>query len=65
MRVYTLTELGKRLARTKDSDSLEMRVLNFLYDNKSSTEEELYVVGGERHVMRHLVERGLVKELTT
>ena len=64
MRVYALTELGKRIASKGEGSDEEVRVLQFLKSNKASTDDEVEVSGGERYILRHLVERGLVKELT-
>ena len=40
-----------------------MKVLNFLRENKTSTEDELECVGSERWILRRLEERGLIQEL--
>lgn len=63
MRVYALTDLGKKITRNMDGDNEEMRVLNYLRDNKTATDDQLDVVA-ERWVVRSLKQRGLVKELT-
>lgn len=63
MRVYALTELGKKVTHSVDADSDEMRVLNYLRDNKTATDDQLDVVG-ERWIVRRLKRRGLIKELT-
>ncbi len=63
MRVYTLTELGKRVTRNMDGGTEEMRVLNYLRDNKSATDDQLDIVG-DRATVRLLKKRGLIKELT-
>lgn len=65
IRVFALTELGKRIALTKNGDDEEMRVLQFLKENRTGTDDELSVAGGERYTIRRLKERGLLKELTT
>lgn len=65
VRVYTLTDTGRKVV-TRDAGSTssdEMRVLNYLRDNKSATDDQLDVVA-ERWVVRSLKEHGLVKELT-
>ncbi|KKN45378.1 hypothetical protein LCGC14_0683640 [marine sediment metagenome] len=41
-----------------------MRVLNYLRDNKTATDDQLDVVG-ERWVVKRLKKRGLIKELTS
>ncbi len=63
MRVYALTDLGKRITRTMEGNTEEMRVLNYLRDNKTATDDQLDVVA-ERWVVRSLKRRGLIKELT-
>ncbi len=64
MRLFALTEAGKT-ASTRDGSDEESRVLRYLRENKTGTDDELEVVGGERYIMRSLKEHGLVKELTT
>ena len=64
IRVYGLTELGRRIASTKDGNDEETRVLQFIRENRTVTDDELEVAGGESYIVRHLKERGLVKELT-
>ena len=65
IRVYALTELGKKIALTKNGDDEEIRVLQFLKENRTGTDDELSVAGGERYTIRQLKERGLIKELTS
>lgn len=64
MRVYGLTDLGRKVTRSMDGSGDEMRVLNYLRDNKTATDDQLDVVG-ERWVVRGLKRRGLIKELTS
>jgi len=65
MRIFTLSKLGRRVTKdyTGEGDS-EMKILNFLRENHTATEDELEVVGGERWMLRRLEERGLIRELT-
>jgi hypothetical protein len=64
MRVYALTGLGKKVTRDANgTNSEEMRVLNYLRDNKTATDDQLDVVGG-RWIVRRLVGNKLIKELT-
>jgi len=65
MRVFGLTELGKRIVSTRDGSDEEMRVLQFLRENRTGTDDELEVAGGEMYILRQLKDRGLVRELTT
>lgn len=45
-------------------DADEMRILAYLRDNKTATDDQLDVVG-ERWLVRRLKQRGLLKELTS
>jgi len=64
VRIYALTDLGKKVTRNFDgANSDEMRILNYLRDYKTATDDELDKVG-ERWVVRRLKSRGLIKELT-
>lgn len=65
MQIYGLTKLGKKIAVTKDGSDEEMRVLQFLRENRTGTEDELSIVGGERYILKRLKGQGLVRELTT
>lgn len=65
MRVYSLTKLGRKVTVDRTGGSEEMKVLQFLRENKTATSDELEVVGGERYVLRRLKSRGLITELTT
>jgi len=64
MRVYSLTELGKQVAKNKWEDSDEFRVLDYLRRNKSGTETEMDVIT-ERYTLNKLKREGLIRELTT
>ena len=59
-----MTALGKKVTASRSDNSDEMKVLQFLRENKTATDDELSVIG-ERWVVRRLRDRGLVKELTT
>jgi len=66
MKVYGITKLGRRVASdSTSSGGEEMRTLDYLRNNRTATEDELEVVGGERWLMNRLVRQGLAKELTT
>ncbi|KKL03930.1 hypothetical protein LCGC14_2621240, partial [marine sediment metagenome] len=52
MRIFGLTDLGKKVASTKEGDDEEMRTLQYLRENKTGTDSELEVVGGEGYVLR-------------
>ena len=65
MRVFALTKLGKDVTRNYSGDSdEELRILQYIRENKTATDGELDVVG-ERWMVRNLKSRGLVKELTS
>jgi len=64
MRVFTLTKLGRKVTSTRDSSDSELRILQYIRENKTATDDELDVVG-ERWQVRSLREHGLIKELTT
>lgn len=64
MRVFALTELGRKIASTRDGTSDELRVLQHIKENRTATDDELDVVS-ERYIVRGLKEKGLIKELTT
>ena len=66
MKVYALTKLGLKVAKAKDgtSSSEEMRVLGYVRDSKTATEDELGVVA-DTFTVRRLKKQGLLQELTT
>ena len=65
MRVYKITDEGRKAFRTGGGDSEEVRVLDYLMNSpgRSATDDQLDVVG-ERWVVKGLKRRGLIKELT-
>lgn len=65
IQIFSLTKLGRDATRNSSNGSDELRVLNFLRDNKTATDSELEVAGGERWLLRRLKSQGLIKELTT
>ena len=62
MKVYSLTSVGKEVVRNRTGDADTLRVLDFLYDNKTATEEEL-AIAGERWKIRSLRRHGLIRQL--
>ena len=65
MKVFALTDLGKKIVKNRESSSDgEMKVLQFIRENRTATDSELEVVGGN-YLVRGLKRKGLVKELTT
>ena len=66
MRVYALTELGRKVARTKTGATSEMRILQYLYENRTATDSELEnIAEGARYQCNSMKRRNLVRELTT
>lgn len=66
IRIYGLTKLGKKITSNGASgDGEEVKVLQYLRENRTATDSELEVVGGERWLLKRLKSRGLVQELTT
>ncbi len=63
-KIYTLTKLGKRAYKDCSVSREELGILEYLKENKSASEDQLEVVGGERWILRGLEKRGLIKELT-
>lgn len=63
-RIYKITKLGKRVVRDSSLAEDELRILQYLKDNKSASSSQLEVAGGERWMLRSLQRRKLVKELT-
>lgn len=64
MKFFALTKLGKKVARTKEGSTDEMRIVNYLAENKTASEDELdIVVEGGRIIAKRLVQDKLVVEL--
>lgn len=64
MKIFSLTKLGRKVASNHVGENEEGRVLRYLSENKTASDSELEVVGGEGWLVRRLVKSGLVKELT-
>ena len=62
MKVFVLTDVGKKVVRNRTGDADTLRVLDFLYDNKTATEEEL-AIAGERWKIRSLKRHGLINQI--
>jgi len=64
MKLYALTDLGKKAVRNGSGSAEELRVLEFLWNSKTATEDELDVVG-ERWLIRHMStgDGRMIKEL--
>lgn len=66
MKVFSLTKLGRKVTSSDTpGDPDEVRVLDYLRQNKTASDGELEVVGGEGWLMKRLKRQGLVTELTT
>jgi riboflavin biosynthesis pyrimidine reductase len=64
VKYYSLTKLGRKVSKTKSGSSDEMKVINFLADNKPASDDELdIVVEGGHIVVKNLVRDKLVVEL--
>ena len=64
-RIYALTKLGKRAYKESSVDGDELKVLEYLKENHSASDDQLSIVGGERYILRGMKNRGLITELTT
>jgi len=62
--LYGLTKLGKKVYKNPSLDPDEMRIINYLKENKSVSSDQLEVIGGERWLIRRLEKRGFIKEFT-
>lgn len=65
MRVFSLTRLGRKIASTHSGHSHESKVLQYLRDNKTATDDEIEINCGGTWTIRKLKERGLIVELTS
>ena len=63
-KIYKITKLGKKVIRDSSLAEDELRILQYLKDNKSASGSQLEVAGGERWMLRSLQRRKLVKEIT-
>ena len=61
--IYVLTKAGRRAYRDSSLSGEELRVIEYIHENRSASEDQLEVVGGERWVLRRLKRGGLIKEL--
>ena len=60
--VYTLTKMGKKIYKNPCLSDEEMRIINFLKDNKIASEDQLEVAGGERWIIKSLERHGYIKK---
>lgn len=63
MRVYKLSKVGKKVVKNCEGSAEDMRILNYLKDYGTATEDQLEVVG-EIWRVRTLTRNGLLEELT-
>jgi len=61
MKIYALTDLGKKVVRNSSASAEDMRILEYVWNNKTATDDQLEVVG-ERWRVRQLVPK-FIKEL--
>ena len=62
-KVYVTTKAGRRVLRDGSASDEELKVLQYIKDNRSASESQIEVVGS-RWLVRHLQKRKLVRELT-
>lgn len=63
MKIYKLTKEGRRVAKIPGPDRTE--VLDYLYVNKTASDEELLSLDKEaRSKLREFLRRGYVEEIT-
>ena len=64
-RIFALTKVGRKALRDGSADEEELKILEYLGENRSASEDQLEVAGGERYLLRGMKSGGLVRELTT
>ena len=64
-RIYVLTKVGRRAYNDGSVSEEEFRVLEYLKGNKSASDDQLEIVGGEGGLLRGMKRGGLITELTT
>ena len=65
MKLYCRTVLGKRATSDRSGESDELRILDYLADNRTATDDQMEVAGGDRFIIKDMIDKGLLKELTT
>jgi len=67
MKIYGLTKLGKRVAKSdsEEANPEEMGVLKYLRSHKQASDDEIEINCGGKWTLRTLKKRGLIKELTS
>lgn len=64
MRIFSLTKLGVKAALRGEGPIDEVKVLQYIRENRTATEDELSVIAGDGYLTRKLKREGLVEELT-
>jgi len=62
-KVYVTTKAGRRVLRDGSANEDELKVLQYIKDNRSASESQIETVGS-RWLVRHLEKRKLVKAIT-
>ena len=60
--VYSLTKKGKKVYKNPCLSGEEMRIINYIKDNKIASEDQLEVAGGELWVVKSLARHGYIKK---
>jgi len=64
MRLYAITALGDRIRKDRSGDSEVLRVLDYLYENKTASQDQLEVGGADIFTLKSMARHGLIQELT-
>ena len=62
-KVYTLTKKGKRVCKDGSLNGTEGKILGYIRENKSASEDQLEIAGGEGWLLRSLKRHGYIKEV--
>ena len=63
-KIYALTKAGRKVCRDQSLDGDEMKIIEYLKDNKSASDDQLEIIGGSRWLLRSMEGNHLIKELT-
>jgi len=62
MKVFILTDVGKKVVKNRTGDTDTLRILDFLYENHTASEEDL-AIAGEKWRIRSLRRHGLIRQV--